>query len=91
MQQNRGTGKYGERRAKNNRVHDNTIRMTVGLTGPTKSQGTPAVFTQNNTFFGNHYFVSDPAGKWWSWEGGPETWSQWQKSGHDVEGSVARK
>jgi parallel beta-helix repeat protein len=88
MQQNRGIGKYGERLAKNNRVHDNTIRMTAGLTGPTKSQGKPAVFAQNNTFFGNHYIVPDPAGKWWSWEDGAATWSQWQKSGHDVEGTV---
>lgn len=59
MQQDRGTGKYGERLSKNNRVHDNTIGIAAGLSGPTKSQGKPAVFTQNNTFSGNHYIVAD--------------------------------
>ena len=60
MQQNRGSGLYGERLSKNNRVHDNTIRMTVGLNGPTQKQGTAKVFEQNNVFSGNHYFVPRP-------------------------------
>jgi hypothetical protein len=91
IQQNRGSGKFGERLAKNNRVHDNTIRMAAGLTGPTKSQGNRSVFVQNNTFSDNHYFVPDPAGKWWSGPDGPETWAQWQKSGQDTGGTVSNR
>lgn len=90
IQQNRGTGRYGERLSKNNRVHDNTIRMTVGTSGPTQRQGSPKVFEQDNVFSGNHYFVPDPAGSWWSWQGGPKTWIEWRAAGQDKDGTVER-
>lgn len=90
MQQDRGTGRYGERLAKNNRVHDNTIRMTAGLTGLTQKQGKPTVFSQNNIFYKNHYFVPDPAGAWWSGQGGALTWAQLQAAGQDKDGTVER-
>lgn len=91
IQQKRGSGRYGEHLAKNNRVHDNTIRMAAGLTGPTKAQGNLSVFSQNNTFSHNRYLVPDTAGKWWSGKQGAETWPQWQKSGNDIEGTVGQK
>jgi parallel beta-helix repeat protein len=90
IQQNRGSGQYGERLSKNNRVHENTIRMTAGITGPTQKQGNATVFTQNNVFTRNHYFVSDPAGAWWSGPGGAKTWEQWLGSGQDKEATVER-
>lgn len=89
MQQHRGTGAYGERLSQNNRVHDNTIRMTAGLTGPTQKQGTPKVFEQNNVFARNQYIVTDPAGAWWSGLDGPQTWAQWRAAGQDKDGVVA--
>jgi parallel beta-helix repeat protein len=90
VQQKRGEGKFGEHLANNNHVHDNTIRMAAGLTGPTKAQGNAAVSTQHNVFNNNHYVVPDLAGKWWSGEDGPLSWTQWQKSGQDTEGTVGQ-
>lgn len=45
IQQKRGSGEYGERLSKNISVHDNTISIGGGVTGPTRAQGTSAVFT----------------------------------------------
>jgi len=88
MQQNRGSGRFGERLARDNRVHDNTIRMAAGLTGPTRMQGTARVFEQNNVFLKNRYSVPDPEGAWWSGPGGSQTWAQWQAAGQDQEGTI---
>jgi len=59
IQQNRGSGRYGDHLAKNIFIHDNNVTMSAGVTGATKGQGSPSVFTQNNRFENNHYFVPD--------------------------------
>jgi endo-1,4-beta-xylanase len=91
IQQNRGSGRHGERLSKNIYVHDNTITMAAGVTGPTKAQGNPSVFTQNNRFQNNHYYVPDLAGSWWVWLKGPCTWPEWQALGQDTTGTAAQR
>ena len=88
IQQNRGAGTYGERLSKNIYIHDNTIDISAGVTGPTRAQGNSAVFTQNNRFQNNRYTVPDLSGKWWVGPNGPCTWSQWQAAGEDTSGTV---
>jgi parallel beta-helix repeat protein len=88
IQQNRGSGTYGVRLAKNIFVHDNTFTIAGGVTGPTREQGTPTVFTQNNRFQNNHYYVPDLSGSWWVWLKGPCTWREWQSFGQDTTGTV---
>ncbi len=90
VQQKRGSGRHGEYLAKNISVHDNTFVITAGAIGATKALGNPQVFSQNNVFAGNHYFVPDPNGAWWSWESGIRTWPQWRAAGHDAEGTLER-
>ena len=60
------------------------------MTGPTKALGNRSVFTQNNRFEKNHYYVPDPAGTWWVCDKGPCTWADWQAAGQDKNGTVAR-
>jgi parallel beta-helix repeat protein len=90
VQQRRGSGPHGDLLAKNIYIHDNTITMPIGVTGPTKALGNRSVFTQNNRFDKNHYKVPETAGKWWVCETGPCNWENWQKSGQDKNGTVSR-
>jgi endo-1,4-beta-xylanase len=91
IQQNRGSGRYGDHLSKNIFIHDNNVTISAGVTGATKGQGNPSVFTQNNRFENNHYFVPDINGNWWVDPKGPCTWTEWRALGNDAGGSVTKK
>jgi parallel beta-helix repeat protein len=90
IQQDRGSGRYGERLSKNIFVHGNTITIAAGVTGATRAQGNSSVFTQNVRFQDNHYIVPDLAGSWWVWQKGPCNWSDWKSLGHDTAGTATK-
>lgn len=91
IQQNRGSGIYGERLSKNIHVHDNTIDISGGVTGITREQGNSSVFAQNNRFSDNHYTVPDPSASWWVGPNGRCNWATWQSAGQDRNGTMKKR
>lgn len=82
MQQERGSGAFGEYLVRNVYVHDNTIRNS-GLTGAARDTTSNAIFSSNNRFESNTY-VGDVS---WAWNNSAVGWSTWRSYGHDDTGS----
>ncbi len=81
-------GETGTLRLENLNVHDNTIRMLVGITGLASTAGNPETFTTwNNRFSDNTCFVPSDTGAWWFWDTN-KMWAEWQALGQDVTGSM---
>jgi parallel beta-helix repeat protein len=83
VQQDRGSGAYGEYLVRNVSVHHNTI-VNSGRTGAARDVSSQAIFSSNNTFDHNTY--QGDVG--WEWENKQIGWSTWLGYGHDSNGSM---
>jgi parallel beta-helix repeat protein len=76
----------------NNFVHDNDLRMLEGtyngLSTSRVADPTPYFTSKNNRFEANSYSVPDVSGRYWIWNGGPRTWSEWRAAGQDTMGRL---
>ncbi len=87
IQQDRGTGAYGERELRNLYVHDNIIVASEGSTGIGQDIGNEAVFSEwNNRFESNTYYVN--ADEYFRWLGEVLDFDTWNSFGNDVEGQT---
>jgi parallel beta-helix repeat protein len=81
INQNRGSGAFGEREIKNLYVHDNEIRQGKGVLSGLGIAGTgdPVYFSgKGNRWERNIYRVSDPQTARWHWQGGLVGWETWR-------------
>jgi parallel beta-helix repeat protein len=82
----RGTSSvYGERQLANLNVHDNVFRLNEGFVGVPYADS--RIYTSNNRFHDNKWYVKNTAGQWWSWKG-MTNWSGWRSNGFDATGSL---
>lgn len=92
IEQGRGTGAYGEYKTANNSVHDNIIisgGSDSGQAGLTTDEDSAAVFSQGNTFDGNHYYVTNAVDQHWVWDD-EYSFAQFQAStGQEATGTVS--
>ena len=84
VQQNRGSGDYGEFKVQNIYVHDNLI-VNSGGTGVATDTGDGSIWWSNNRFRSNQYV----GGVQWHWDGRTHDWSSWQSAGHDQDGNYS--
>ena len=92
QQGDRGSGPLGAYEARDNRIHDNRVRMREGFSGAhaydLDNRTEKAFFTSwGNRFDANTYHVPDPARRWWRWSG-KRTWLDWRDLGFDLSGSA---
>jgi hypothetical protein len=88
IQQNRQKDGYDfSSNLKNLNVHHNTVKVpTGGLSGVSSGVSTLTYTSRNNRFTANSYDMgSDP--KPFTWMNSKRTKSEWQKYGHDVNGT----
>jgi Right handed beta helix region len=81
------SSRFGEYQLTNLWVHDNRFRMTDGFIGV--GYGDDRIYSSNNRFEGNRYWVDDRSAAWWSWDG-LKTWRDWRSIGHDASGTLRR-
>ncbi len=87
IQQDRGTGAYGERELRNLYVHDNIIVASEGSSGIGQDIGSEAVFSEwNNRFESNTYYVN--ANEYFRWLGKVLDFNTWNSFGNDLEGQT---
>jgi parallel beta-helix repeat protein len=76
----------------NNLIHDNVFRMKAGTYNGlhTARVSDPTIYwtSKDNQFQGNAYYVPDVGARYWYWDGGLKTWSEWQAAGQDGAGKV---
>jgi len=95
IQQNRGTGSYGEWLTQNVHVHDNTVDQSnpayvdsngnlYGLTGAVQDVGSNAIFASRNNTFQNNTYILGNNSQGFVWNGLWLSLSQWQAAGNDV-------
>lgn len=82
VEQDRGSGAFGEYELARISVLQNTIRDS-GQTGIAQDRGAPQVYERDHVFDENSY--SGRVG--WSWQGGEQSWRDWQGLGHEPAGS----
>jgi parallel beta-helix repeat protein len=77
----------------NNFVHDNLFKMRDGTYNGLHAARVddPSIYwtSKNNHFEHNVYHVSNVTGRYWFWNGGLRTWSEWQGAGQDTSGKVS--
>jgi parallel beta-helix repeat protein len=84
VQQNRGSGAYGEHLVQNVYVHDNTVTMQSGRSGMAQDVGDNAIFnSRNNRFSHNTYFLGTNS-RPFEWMNQQLTESQWKAYGQDA-------
>lgn len=88
---------FGERQSANLSFHDNVIVLddkAQSWVGVYWDQD-PRVFTSNNRFQDNTYFVPEngerEGERYWRWDGSDLTWAEWQARGFDTTGSKVWK
>lgn len=87
LQQNRGSGTYGEHLVRNANVHDNQVTMSRGDQGFKGAYQTADFsFNRNNRFEANRYRLAGSAG--FVRAGKPQSWTQWRAGGMDTSGSL---
>ena len=84
IDQERGSGGFGEYRLRNLVVTGNTVRNS-GQTGVAQDHDDPGVYERGHRFDRNTYQgrVS------WSWRDAERTWDEWRAFGFDEHGSFA--
>jgi parallel beta-helix repeat protein len=88
LQQNRGSGIYGQHLVANLDVHDNTLTAS-GRSGLVEDNGDTATFTRNNRFDRNTYSgYGSGATAFADWNG-YVTYGAWTGYGQDVHGSFS--
>jgi hypothetical protein len=86
IQQQRGSGAYGTYLVQNVYVHDNTIRMSSGMTGGAQDTGDGSIFTsRNNRFVHNTYYLA--GGGHFAWMNGERSDVEWRGYGMDTNGT----
>jgi hypothetical protein len=83
IQQNRSDApsSYGPQQVKNLYVHDNKITMSEGQTGLVQDIGDNGVFTNRNNRFVNNQYVLSGGGRYFEWNNGSRTLSEWNSFG----------
>jgi parallel beta-helix repeat protein len=83
----RGTSSlYGERQLANLNVHDNVFRLNEGFVGV--PYGTDRIYSANNRFQDNRWYVKDTSSQWWKWAGAMKDWKGWRSYGFDQSGTL---
>jgi parallel beta-helix repeat protein len=83
----RGTSSlYGERQLSNLYVHDNVFKLSEGFVGVPFSDS--RVYSANNRFQNNKWFVKNAGSQWWRMQGAMKDWSGWRSYGFDASGSL---
>jgi parallel beta-helix repeat protein len=90
VQQARGSGKYGPYQVSNLWVHDNTIDMTVGVTGMVQDIGDKSYFTSRNNRFERNRYRLGPGKSYFVWLDEERPESEWKSYAQDAQGSFAR-
>jgi parallel beta-helix repeat protein len=80
----------------NDFIHDNRISVITAdaLAGSlycinlTATECSSYLTSRNNRFQGNAYLVPDLRARYWYWNEGARTWSEWQGIGQDLAGSI---
>jgi parallel beta-helix repeat protein len=80
----------------NDFIHDNRIRVIAAdalaarlyCINLTATECSSYSTSRNNRFQGNTYVVPDLRARYWYWNGGARTWSEWQELGQDLAGSI---
>ena len=90
IQQNRGTASFGVLMLKDNHVHNNVIvyQGATGFSGAAGDWNAEAIFTSNNRFDNNTYYVSKPQSPHWYWRTGPANWSGFRAQGQEASGQL---
>jgi parallel beta-helix repeat protein len=88
----RGSGSYGVHEARNDTVHDNTIKLgTGGQTGMVGSRNPNIYTSMGNKFTNNTDYVKDLVADSWRWGIGVDgilSWAEWQAKGNDLTGEL---
>lgn len=101
VDQNRGTGAYGDYIVKDANIHDNYVLMQYNedvqggsgmghrsFTGIVRDH-THDPFDDGNVFSDNVYRVPGSTGSsWFNWANDSRNWTAWKGYGHDVDGSL---
>jgi parallel beta-helix repeat protein len=66
-------------------VHDNNVSQSRGVTGLVDQVGDGGIFSRNNKFDRNTYYVSSLSRPFYA-RGGSKTVSEWKSAGYDVSG-----
>lgn len=90
VQQNRGSGAYGDHITQNVYVHDNSVKMTSGRTGMAQDVSDDAIFTSRNNRFASNHYTLGTATNYYEWMDGQINESKWQSYGQDVNGTFQR-
>ena len=89
IEQDRGSGRYGEYRLRNISVSDNVVAMSEGQTGVVMDNGDDAVLAPGNVEFDdNVYVVTSFGGEWWRFGDADLHFDEWQARGNDPDGAV---
>jgi hypothetical protein len=93
LQQNRGSGPYGAHRTANNNAHDNIITVdgpnARGAAGVVQDfSGNGDVYTSNNQFNFNTYYVPSLSTTHWVWASAWINWAAWRGYGLDPNGAA---
>ncbi|WP_131113609.1 right-handed parallel beta-helix repeat-containing protein [Lichenihabitans psoromatis] len=91
IQQDRGSGAYGEHTTTNNSVHDNTIVNSSGsgMTGGFADYDKQGLLDGSNSFANNTYNASGTTDNWrWGDETVGDTFAQYQKDSGQDQGST---
>ena len=92
IQQDRGTGAYGDHLSIQNNIHDNTIYHlgVSGMDGAAGNWDTGDFYADGNNHFDfNHYFVLDASHAYWGWNNADRTWAELQAEGQEQHGSLS--
>lgn len=85
IQQDRGTGAYGEHRLMNLSVRHNLVRMARGKSGVGQTVGDKSLFTDSTIRFENNtYYVREP--KSFAWRDATLNPPEWKSFGNDTRG-----
>lgn len=89
VQQDRGDGDFGPHELRNLNVHDNTVVQgsKQWAAGVAQDVGDTGVFSRNIRFQNNRYTLGTGDGRWFEWQNGQRTRTQWQDYGNDGSGT----
>jgi len=81
---------YGPHVVRNVRVHDNIVTMSAGQSsGAVEDTDDPLIFTNNNQFEANTYYLHSLAEPHFAWADADLNWNQWRARGQDLNGRAA--
>jgi uncharacterized protein YoaH (UPF0181 family) len=78
----------GEYRTENLDIHDNIVKIRNSTRAVEVPFGKTTIYSANNRFRGNDYYVPNLAGRWWRWNG-DRTWAEWRALGQNGTGTIS--